>query len=117
MKIHEPQSSVGSSPVIYRQMYSDALPCPPIHSRSPTKGDLMSLYFIRRSARRTALAATLATTLVAAVAAGPAMAAPGNPAGGTGPFEVLDPQAWQNPDTMTWNDWKPVPGKNWADPA
>jgi M6 family metalloprotease-like protein len=77
----------------------------------------MSLSLLRRSARRTLLAATLATTLVAAVAAGPAMAAPGNPAGGTGPFDVLDPQAWQNPDTMTWDDWRAVPGRNWADPS
>ncbi|MEK8106313.1 dihydrodipicolinate synthase family protein [Micromonospora sp. M12] len=42
---------------------------------------------------------------------------PGQPAGGTAPFQVLDPQAWQNPDTMTWNDFKAVPGKTWADPS
>jgi M6 family metalloprotease-like protein len=77
----------------------------------------MDLRFTRRTARRTALAAALATALAAAVATAPAAAAPGNPAGGTGPFDVLDPQAWQNPDTMTWDDWTPVPGRNWADPS
>lgn len=62
------------------------------------------------------LAAAVVTTLVATGAA-QAAAAPANPAGGTAPFQVLDPQAWQNPDTMTWNDYKAVPGKNWADPS
>ncbi|WP_283138257.1 M6 family metalloprotease domain-containing protein [Rhizohabitans arisaemae] len=29
----------------------------------------------------------------------------------------IDPQNWKNPDNMTWNDYKGVPGTNWADPA
>ncbi|MFK3980814.1 M6 family metalloprotease domain-containing protein [Micromonospora sp. NPDC050397] len=48
---------------------------------------------------------------------GPVSAAPANSQGGTGPFQVLDPQHWQNPDTMTWDDYKPVPNKDWADPT
>ncbi|MEU8264225.1 M6 family metalloprotease domain-containing protein [Micromonospora sp. NPDC048999] len=67
-------------------------------------------------ARRSVLIAAVATALAASVATVPASAAPGNAAGGTGPFEVVDPQYWQNPDAMTWDDYKPVPNKNWADP-
>jgi M6 family metalloprotease-like protein len=28
----------------------------------------------------------------------------------------IDPQKWVNQSDMTWNDYKPVPGTNWADP-
>ncbi|MBF9134564.1 M6 family metalloprotease domain-containing protein [Plantactinospora sp. S1510] len=77
----------------------------------------MHLLSSRRTARRSVLVAAVVTALVAAAAATPATAAPGNPSGGTGPFEVLDPQSWQNPDTMTWDDYVAVPNRNWADPA
>jgi len=77
----------------------------------------MHLQISRRTGWRAVLAAAFATVLIASVGAGPAAAAPGNPAGGTGPFDVLDPQAWKNPDNMTWDDFTPVPGKNWADPS
>ncbi|MFI9526179.1 M6 family metalloprotease domain-containing protein [Micromonospora rosaria] len=70
----------------------------------------------RSRLRRAALAAVLAGTLVVTAGA-QASAAPGNPAGGNGPFQVFDPQNWQNPDTMTWADYRDVPGKNWADPT
>jgi M6 family metalloprotease-like protein len=29
----------------------------------------------------------------------------------------IDPQNWENPDQMTWADYKKPPGTNWADPA
>ncbi|WP_406053439.1 M6 family metalloprotease domain-containing protein [Kribbella sp. NBC_00889] len=29
----------------------------------------------------------------------------------------IDPQNWENPDHMTWNDYRKPPGTNWADPA
>src|SRR5918998_38119 len=29
----------------------------------------------------------------------------------------IDPQNWENPDHMTWADYKKPPGTNWADPA
>ena len=29
----------------------------------------------------------------------------------------VDPQNWENPDHMTWADYKPIPGTDWADPA
>ncbi|MFI1990505.1 M6 family metalloprotease domain-containing protein [Actinoplanes sp. NPDC020271] len=30
---------------------------------------------------------------------------------------AIDPQHYELPDTMTWSDYKAVPGTNWADPA
>jgi M6 family metalloprotease-like protein len=63
------------------------------------------------------LAAAVATALVASVAAGPASAAPGDPPDSYLPFQVLDRQNWQNPDDMTWDDYVPVPNRNWADPT
>lgn len=30
---------------------------------------------------------------------------------------IIDPQNIQDQDDMTWNDYKPIPGKNWADPS
>ena len=33
------------------------------------------------------------------------------------PFAILDPQNWVNPDNMTWADFKPPPGVDWADPS
>lgn len=29
----------------------------------------------------------------------------------------IDPQNWENPDHMTWDDYKKPPGTNWADPT
>jgi M6 family metalloprotease-like protein len=29
----------------------------------------------------------------------------------------IDPQDFEQPDTMTWEDYTPIPGTNWADPA
>ncbi|MEV6283733.1 M6 family metalloprotease domain-containing protein [Kribbella sp. NPDC051770] len=40
------------------------------------------------------------------------------PANGTGAFGApIDPQNWENPDHMTWSDYKKPPGTNWSDPA
>ncbi|GAB2608723.1 peptidase M6 [Paractinoplanes abujensis] len=36
--------------------------------------------------------------------------------GRNGPPPV-DPQRYELPDTMTWADYRPIPGTNWADPA
>ena len=30
---------------------------------------------------------------------------------------AIDPQDWENPDHMTWSDYKKPPGTNWADPS
>jgi M6 family metalloprotease-like protein len=35
----------------------------------------------------------------------------------TSPPKPFDPQLVQDQDDMTWNDYHPVPGKNWADPS
>jgi M6 family metalloprotease-like protein len=67
-------------------------------------------------AGRGAIAAAVAAVLVATFATAPAAtAAPTDPA--AGPFRVLDPQNWENPDTMTWDDYVAPPGTNWSDPA
>jgi M6 family metalloprotease-like protein len=65
--------------------------------------------------RRGALAAVLAAVLASSFAAAPAQAAPADPA--TGPFAVVDPQNWENPSTMTWDDFVAPPGTNWSDPS
>ncbi|MBU2668108.1 M6 family metalloprotease domain-containing protein [Actinoplanes bogorensis] len=36
--------------------------------------------------------------------------------GKSGP-QPIDPQRYELPDTMTWDDYKPVPGTKWADPS
>lgn len=77
----------------------------------------MHLPFNKRNARRTLLVAAVTSALVVSVATSGASAAPANPAGGGGPFQVLDPQNWEFPDTMTWDDFKAAPGTNWADPT
>ncbi|WP_229829969.1 M6 family metalloprotease domain-containing protein [Actinoplanes ianthinogenes] len=41
-------------------------------------------------------------------------AALAEPGGGPQP---IDPQHYELPDTMTWSDYRKVPGTNWADPA
>jgi M6 family metalloprotease-like protein len=33
------------------------------------------------------------------------------------PFKPIDPQVVRDQDLMTWDDYKPIPGKNWADPS
>ncbi|WP_327090829.1 M6 family metalloprotease domain-containing protein [Nonomuraea sp. NBC_01738] len=36
--------------------------------------------------------------------------------GGTGAPKPIDAQLWVNPDHMTWNDYKKIPGTKWNDP-
>ena len=33
------------------------------------------------------------------------------------PPKPIDPQIIQDQDNMTWEDYHPIPGKNWADPS
>lgn len=56
----------------------------------------------------TALAEATPTPTPTAHASAPAASAVGEP---------VDPQNWVNPDDMTWEDFRPVPGKDWADPS
>src|SRR5688572_19374465 len=66
--------------------------------------------------RRTGLALGVALAALATLGtrAGGAPAATGLPA----PPAPIDPQSWVLPQNMTWADYKPVPGFDWAnDPA
>ena len=36
---------------------------------------------------------------------------------GTGALPPIDPQKVQDQDAMTWDDYRPIPGRNWADPS
>ncbi|MFI9239201.1 M6 family metalloprotease domain-containing protein [Streptomyces sp. NPDC053079] len=67
--------------------------------------------------RRPAVVALLFGVL-AALAAGPAGALPGAAQRGRPPLvQPVDPQRWRNPDDMTWAEYRPVPGTDWANPA
>ena len=45
-------------------------------------------------------------------------AGPGQSAKDRAPaLSPIDPQRVQDQDLMTWDDYRPIPGKNWADPA
>ena len=69
----------------------------------------------RSPVRRTALA--LGAGLLALVVASPALSAPA-PVGAAAPPPGLDPRSWVLPQDMTWDDYAPVPGYDWAnDPA
>ncbi|MDH5467952.1 MAG: hypothetical protein OEY25_11090, partial [Candidatus Aminicenantes bacterium] len=37
--------------------------------------------------------------------------------GGGESLPPIDPQKVQDQDLMTWDDYHPIPGKNWADPS
>jgi M6 family metalloprotease-like protein len=60
-----------------------------------------------------AAAVSLVTIGVCTLPGAPASAAP-DPA--SGPFKVIDPQNWENPDDMTTADFKAPPGTDWANP-
>ncbi|MEU1377826.1 M6 family metalloprotease domain-containing protein [Streptomyces triculaminicus] len=69
-----------------------------------------------RRLRRTGVLAALFGTL-AAVAAGPAGAAPDVAPRPRPPLvQPIDPQHWRNPDDMTWAEYRAVPGTDWANP-
>ncbi|SMD23463.1 M6 family metalloprotease domain-containing protein [Kibdelosporangium aridum] len=66
---------------------------------------------------RRLLSLMVITGLGVALASAPAYAAPGRPWPSTA--EVLapvDPQNWENPDAMTWQDLRKVPDIDWSDP-
>jgi M6 family metalloprotease-like protein len=63
-----------------------------------------------------------AASLVMGAVQGTASAAPPTvppPPAPNLPAEVqpVDPQQWVNPDSVTWDDYKPVPGIDWNDPS
>ncbi|MEU4212205.1 M6 family metalloprotease domain-containing protein [Streptomyces sp. NPDC026206] len=76
----------------------------------------------RASARRTSRlrrlsVVTLLLGVLAALATGPARAIP-DATSRPRPSLVqpVDPQHWRNPDDMTWAEYRPVPGTDWANP-
>ena len=62
--------------------------------------------------RRLLAAAVLSST----AACGPRVVTGATP-DDTGPVAPLDPQVVRDQDDMTWEDYRPIPGVNWADPA
>ncbi|MFO7733491.1 MAG: peptidase M6 [Candidatus Aminicenantes bacterium] len=63
----------------------------------------------RKARMLPALAALWLTVAVTAACSGPA----GKPA----PPGPIDPQIVQDQDDMAWDDYRPIPGRDWADPA
>ncbi|MFD9887008.1 M6 family metalloprotease domain-containing protein [Streptomyces alboflavus] len=66
-------------------------------------------------ARRAGLLAALLALVLSPLAAVPAQANP-EPSGSRPLVRPIDPQRWQNPDDMTWADYRSVPGTDWANP-
>jgi M6 family metalloprotease-like protein len=56
-----------------------------------------------------------ASGLLVALAAGPTRPATALPQSGVP--SPIDPQRWQDQQDMTWADYHPIPGDDWADPA
>jgi M6 family metalloprotease-like protein len=72
----------------------------------------------RRRGRALAGTAFCALIVVVAALATPAAASPvaknGPPGSALAP---IDPQHWENPDSMTWAEYQKVPHTNWSDPS
>jgi len=60
--------------------------------------------------------ATILCAVVLAAACGSSTGAPGGPLPPDG-IPPIDPQVIQDQDDMTWDDYTPIPGRNWADPS
>ena len=61
----------------------------------------------------TTRAKTILLSLSAALACTPAT--PASAAGLASPPRPVDPQSWVLPEDMTWSDYRPIPGFNWAE--
>ena len=72
-----------------------------------------------RAAAALCAAVTTAALISAATYADTATASRTTPddVAGSPVGEPIDPQNWVNPDDMTWDDFRPVPGTDWADPS
>jgi M6 family metalloprotease-like protein len=51
------------------------------------------------------------------IGCGPRVVVGAGPDGDSGPPAPIDPQLVRDQDDMTWDDYKPIPGVNWADPS
>jgi M6 family metalloprotease-like protein len=65
--------------------------------------------------KRTWLMATLGIAFVAVLLLSLRAIDQGTP--GPKPLAPIDPQRVQDQDLMTWDDYRPIPGHNWADPS
>ena len=63
-----------------------------------------------------ALFALASLALLAAVSC-KTLTVTGNSSSGVTELTPIDPQNVQDQDDMTWDDYNPIPGKNWADPS
>ncbi|MFB3853898.1 MAG: peptidase M6 [Vicinamibacterales bacterium] len=70
---------------------------------------------VREYFRRVGVA-VLASILLAGAGAGLGVSPSAAPAQAPQPAPI-DPQKWQDQQDMTWADYRPIPGENWADPA
>ncbi|HVE99335.1 MAG TPA: peptidase M6 [Mycobacteriales bacterium] len=66
--------------------------------------------------RRTIVALGAAAAVLLTTTGGPARSAPA-PVGLAEPPPAMDPQSWVLPQDMTWDDYKPIPGFDWASNA
>ncbi|OGD27960.1 MAG: hypothetical protein A2V57_06045 [Candidatus Aminicenantes bacterium RBG_19FT_COMBO_65_30] len=65
--------------------------------------------------KKTRLMATLGVACVSIILSTSTASQSRKPAGGSLP--PIDPQRVQDQDLMTWADYRPIPGHNWADPS
>jgi M6 family metalloprotease-like protein len=68
--------------------------------------------FRRPSLRTAAILGIAGLSVILLIAAPPAAQK-----AGPGALAPIDPQRVQDQDAMTWADYRPIPGRNWADPA
>src|SRR4051794_3474306 len=58
-----------------------------------------------------------ATAVVVMLGCAPRATSVGSPRADLGAAEVMDPQQVRDQDDMTWEDYRPIPGVDWAQPA
>ncbi len=66
---------------------------------------------------RIAVPALVALSVAGLLAGGVGTPAQAERAAATADRQPIDPQNWENPDDMTWEDYRHVPGTDWANPA
>jgi M6 family metalloprotease-like protein len=71
----------------------------------------------RRLSARVQLGTVAVAIVATAVAGMPSQSATAAEPGDAPTMRAIDPQNWENTDEMTWEDYKAVPGQNYADPS
>ena len=67
--------------------------------------------------KRTRITSTLSLAAVVALVLSGAHAGAQDPPGLAAPPDPVDPRSWVLPEDMTWEDYRPIPGFDWTDPA